>query len=174
MKLNNLNRRIVALGALAAAIILTLPAVASAQRGAGARGGGMFNSPAIRMWTLVDEDLEDFKKQLTLNETQTEGLTALLEDFQEKNKQGLDEYAEMRQSMPTRGAGGGGRGAGGGAGGGGGNREAMQAAFQRMQVVLEKLGPVFEELHTAVGELLDEDQTKKLAELLQPPRRPGG
>lgn len=169
MKLNTLNGRIAALGALAAAIVLTLPATASAQRGAGGgvRGGGMFNSPGIRMWTLVDEDLEEFTKQLTLTETQTESLNTLLADFREKNKDGLARYTEMRQNMPGRG------GAGGGRAGGGGNRQAMQGMMQQMRSVLETLNPAFEKLHADFGEVLDEDQNRKLAELLQP-RRPGG
>ena len=170
MKLNTLNGRIAALGALAAAIVLTLPTTASAQRGAG--GGGMFNSPGIRMWTLVDEDLEEFTKQLTLTETQTESLNTLLADFREKNKDGLARYTEMRQNMPGRGGAGGGR-AGGGRAGGGGNRQAMQGMMQQMRSVLETLNPAFEKLHADFGEVLDEDQDRKLAELLQP-RRPGG
>lgn len=165
MKLSTLNGRIAALGALAAVIVLTLPTMACAQRGAGggARGGGMFNSPGMRMWTLVDEDLEEFTKQLTLTETQTESLNTLLTDFREKNKDGLARYTEMRQNMPGR----------GGAGGGAGNRQAMQGLMQQMRSVLETLNPAFEKLHANFGEVLDEDQTKKLAELLQP-RRPGG
>lgn len=166
MKLSTLNGRIAALGALAAVIVLTLPTMASAQRGA--RGGGMFNSPGMRMWTLVDEDLEEFTKQLTLTETQTESLNTLLTDFREKNKDGLARYTEMRQNMPGRGGAG-----GGGAGGGAGNRQAMQGLMQQMRSVLETLNPAFEKLHADFGEVLDEDQTKKLAELLQP-RRPGG
>ena len=124
----------------------------------------MFNSPGIRMWTLVDEDLEEFTKQLTLTETQTESLNTLLTDFREKNEDGLARYTEMRQNMPGR---------GGAGGGGAGNRQAMQGLMQQMRSVLETLNPAFERLHEDFGEVLDEDQTRKLAELLQP-RRPGG
>ena len=165
MQHTTIHRRIATLGVLAVAIALVLPKALSAQRGAGAGARGMFNNPGIRLWTQFDENYEEFTEQLILTEAQTESVTTLLKDFREKNEQGLEEYSEMRQSMRSR---------AGGAGGGGGNREAMQATFQRMQTLLEKLGPAFEKLHTDVGELLTEDQTKKLAELLQPPRRPGG
>lgn len=167
MKHATIHRRMAALGVLAVAIALVLPASLSAQRGAGG-ARGMLNNPGIRLWTQFDENYEEFTKQLTLTEEQGESIAALLKDFREKNEQGLEEYTEMRQSMRNRG--GGGRGAGGG----GGNRQAMQATFQRMQTLREKLGPAFTKLHADVGELLNEDQTKKLAELLQPPRRPGG
>lgn len=166
MKHATFHRRMTALGVLAVAIALVLPASLSAQRGAGGGARGMFNNPAIRLWTQFDENNEEFTKQLALTEEQTESIATLLKDFREKNEQGLEEYTEIRQSMRNRGGGAGARG--------GGNRQAMQATFQRMQTLLEKLGPAFEKLHTDVGELLTEDQTKKLAELLQPPRRPGG
>lgn len=165
MKHATIHRRITTLGVLAAAIAIVLPASLSAQRGAGGARGGMFNNPGIRLWTQLDENYEEFTEQMTITEEQGESIATLLKDFREKNEQGLEEYAEMRQSMGNR---------AGGGGGGGGNRQAMQATFQRMQTLLEKLGPAFEKLHTDVGELLTEDQTKKLAELLQPPRRPGG
>ena len=161
MKLNTLNRRVVTLGTLAAAIVLTLPATASAQRGAGARGGGMLNNPGVRMWTLVDDDLEKFTEDLALTEAQSESFNALLKDFREKNEEGLKRYAGMREKMDA-------------ARGGGGNREAMRGMMQEYQLVMETLGPALEKLHTGFSELLEEDQTKKLAELLQPPRRPGG
>ena len=164
MKLDTLNRRIVTLGALAAAIVLTLPTGASAQRGAGGGArGGMFNNPGVRMWTLVDDDLEKFTEDLALTEAQTESMNALLADFREKNEDGLERYAGLRARMEAA------RG-----GGGGGARGAMQGVMQEYRQVMETLGPVLEELHEDFGELLDEDQTKKLAELLQPPRRPGG
>lgn len=163
MKYATIHRRIATLGVLAAAIALVLPASLSAQRGAGGARGGMFNNPAMALWTQLDENYEEFSKQLTLTEEQTENITGLLKDFREKNEQGLEEYTEMRQSMRNR----------GGGGGGGGNREAMQATFQRMRTLLEKLTPAFEKLHTDFGDLMTEDQTKKLTELLQP-RRPGG
>ena len=165
MKHMTIHRRITTLGVLAAAIAIVLPASLSAQRGAGGARGGMFNNPAILLWTQLDENYEEFTEQMTITEEQGESIATLLTDFREKNEQGLEEYSEMRQSMGNR---------AGGGGGGGGNRQAMQATFQRMQTLLEKLGPAFEKLHTDVGELLTEDQTKKLAELLQPPRRPGG
>ncbi|MCY4571373.1 MAG: hypothetical protein OXF01_01120 [Gemmatimonadetes bacterium] len=165
MKHATIHRRIATLGVLAAAIAIVLPASLSAQRGAGGARGGMFNDPGIRLWTQLDENYEEFTEQLTITEEQGESIATLLTDFREKNEQGLEEYSEMRQSMGNR---------AGGGGGGGGNRQAMQATFQRMQTLLEKLGPAFEKLHTDVGELLTADQTKKLAELLQPPRRPGG
>ena len=165
MKHTTIHRRIATLGVLAAAIAIVLPASLSAQRGAGGARGGMFNNPGIRLWTQLDENYEEFTEQMTITEEQGESIATLLKDFREKNEQGLKEYSEMRQSMGNR---------AGGGGGGGGNRQAMQATFQRMQTLLEKLGPAFEKLHTDVGELLTEDQTKKLAELLQPPRRPGG
>ena len=164
MKHATIHRRITALGVLAAAIAIVLPASLSAQRGAGAGGRGMFNNPGIQLWTQLDENYEEFTEQLTLTEAQTESVAALLEDFGEKNEDGLAQYTEVRQSM---------RGRAGGGGGGGGSREEMQAAFQRFQTLMETLGPAFEKLHTDVGELLDEDQTKKLTELQQP-RRPGG
>lgn len=159
-----LHRHITTLGLLALAIALALPASLSAQRGAGGGArGGMFNNPGMRLWTQLDDNYEEFTEQLTLTEAQTESLATLLKDFREKNAQGLQEYTDMRQSM---------RGRAGGGGGGGGNRQAMQATFQRMQALLEKLGPAFDKLHKDVGELLDEDQTKTMTQLLQP-RRPG-
>lgn len=161
MKHNTLTRRAVMLGALAAAVVLALPATASAQRGAGARGGGMFNNPGVRMWTLVDQDLDKFTEDLALTEAQSESFNALLKDFREKNEDGLKRYAGFREKMEA-------------ARGGGGNREAMRGMMQEYQQLMQSLGPVLEELHTGFSELLDEDQTKKLAELLQPPRRPGG
>ena len=160
MKHATIHRRITTLGVLAAAIALVLPAALSAQRGAGGARGGMFNNPGIRLWTQLDQNYEEFSEELTLTEEQTESITTLLKDFREKNKEGLDEYTEMRQSMRNRAGGG-----GGGAGGAGG--------LQRMQALFEKLGPVFEKLHTDFSELLTEDQTEKLTELLRP-RRPGG
>ncbi len=163
MKLNTLNRHIVTLGALAAAIVLTLPTGASAQRGAGGGArGGMFNNPGVRMWTLVDDDLEKFTEDLALTEAQTESMNALLADFREKNEGGLERYAGLRERMDAA------------RGGGAGGRGAMQGVMQEYRQVMETLGPVLEKLHEDFGELLDEDQTKKLAELLQPPRRPEG
>ncbi|MYG80871.1 MAG: hypothetical protein F4187_03445 [Gemmatimonadetes bacterium] len=165
MKLNTLNRHIVTLGALAAAIVLTLPTGASAQRGAGGGArGGMFNNPGVRMWTLIGDDLEKFTEDLTLTDAQTESMNALLADFREKNEDGLERYAGLRARMEA---------ARGGGGGGGGARGAMQGVMQEYRQVMETLGPVLEKLHEDFGELLDEDQTKKLAELLRP-RRPGG
>ena len=162
-----LHRHLTALGVLALAIALVLPASLSAQRGAGGGArGGMFNNPGMRLWTQLDENYEEFAEQLTLTEAQTESVATLIKDFREKNKQGLEEYADMRQTMRNRG------GRGGGGAGGGGNRQAMQASFQRMQALLEKLGPAFEKLHKDFGEVLDENQTKTLTQLLQP-RRPG-
>lgn len=161
MKLNTLHRRILTLGTLAAAILLTLPANASAQRGAGARGG-MFNNPGIRMWNLIDEDVDKFTGQLTLTETQTESVNTLLEEFRKENADGLKRYAGLREKMEAA------------RGGGGGGRGAMQGMMQEFRQVMETLGPVLEKLHKDFSELLDEEQTKKLAELLQPPRRPGG
>lgn len=165
MKHATIHRRITSLGVLAAAIALVLPASLSAQRGAGGAGarGGMFNNPAIMLWTQLDQNYEEFTRQLTLTEEQTESIAGLLKEFREKNEQGLGEYTEMRQSMRNRGGGG-----GGGAGAGGGRE-----AFQRIRTLLEKLNPAFEKLHTDLGELLTEDQNKKMTELLQP-RRPGG
>ena len=166
MKRNIFHRRIASLGILAAAIALALPTAASAQRGAGggARGAGMFNNPGIRLWTLMDEDLEDLTKQLSLTEAQTLLVTALVTDFGEKNEDGLASYNKMREDMRSR---------MGGGGGGGGIREAMQGMRQQMDTMMQELGPVFEKLHTDVTELLDEEQVKKMGELLQP-RRPGG
>lgn len=168
MKHATIHRRATSLGALAAAIALLVPASLSAQRGAGGAGarGGMFNTPAMMLWTQLDENYEEFSGQLALTEEQKESIAGLLTDLREKNKEGLEEYGGIRASMGNRGGGGGG-------GNRGGNRQAMQATFQRLRTLLQELGPVFEKLHTDVGELLTEDQNKKLAELLQP-RRPGG
>lgn len=157
--------RVATPGLVAAAILLALPASAFAQRGAGGQGG-FGQNPGMALWMALDDRFDEFGKQLTLTETQTESVKKLLKEFTEKNANvsRLKElFANMRASRGQRGGG----GAGGGRGGGG-----MQG-MQEMRTLMQELGPAFEGLHEKVVELLDEEQKKTLTGLLQR-RRPGG
>ena len=158
--------RVATLGLVAAAVTLTLPASAFAQRGAG--GGGFGQNPGMALWMALDDRFDEFSKQLTLTETQTESVKKLLKEFTEKNESVSrlkTIFADMRSRASSGQRGGG--GAGGGRGGGG-----MQG-MQEMRTLMQDLGPAFEGLHEKVTELLDEEQKKTLTGLLQR-RRPGG
>ena len=153
--------RVATLGLVAAAVTLTLPASAFAQRGAG--GGGFGQNPGMQLWMALDDRFDEFSKQLTLTETQTESVKKLLKEFTEKNasvSRLKTLFADMRSRAGQRG-GGGGRGGGG-----------MQG-MQEMRTLMQDLGPAFEGLHEKVTGLLDEEQKKTLTGLLQR-RRPGG
>ena len=150
----------VRLGIAAAAIALAIPVSASAQRGVGG-GGGFFNNPGMRLWTALDQRFEDVTTELSLTEAQTDSVTTLVTNFREANKDVLGRWKNTANSMRsrTRGAGGGGaRGAGGG--------------MQEIRNLLEQLGPALETLHSEVTKLLDEEQVKTLATILErrPPR----
>ena len=118
MKLSRHHAHVVTFGATVAALTLAIPGTASAQRGAGG-GGGFFNNPAMRLWGALDQGFDDFNKELSLSEEQTEAVTRLVADFREENKNALGRWTNMRNSMRsrTRGAGGGGGGARGAGGG---------------------------------------------------------
>lgn len=163
MRLGNHHGYASRLAIAATAICLAIPGSASAQRGAGG-GGGSFNNPGIRLWTALDQRLEDVAKELSLTEEQTESVTRLVTDFREANKDALGRWTDIRNSMRsrTRGAGGGGaRGAGGG----------MQG-MQEIRGLMRELTPALETFHDDVTELLDEKQAKTLATILErrPPR----
>lgn len=162
MRLGSQHGYAVRLG-IAAAIALAIPGSASAQRGAGG-GGGFFNSPGMRLWTALDQRFEDITTELSLTEAQTDSVTRLVTDFREANKDALGRWTDIRNSMRsrTRGAGGGGgRGAGGG----------MQG-MQEIRNLVQRLTPAMETLHSEVTKLLDKEQVKTLATILErrPPR----
>ncbi len=162
MRLGSHHGFAVRLGIAAVAIALAIPGSASAQRGAGG-GGGFFNNPGMRLWTALDQRFEDVAAELSLTEAQTDSVTRLVTDFREANKDALGRWTDIRNSMRsrTRGAGGGGRGAGGGLQG-----------MQEMRNLIRQLEPAMEALHTEVTQLLDEEQAKTLATILErrPPR----
>ena len=166
MKLGCHPGRVVTLGVVATAIVLAIPGSASAQRGA---GGGFFNNPGIRLWTALDQRFEEFAKELSLTEAQTESVTELVADFREENKDALGRWTSMMESMRSRG-----RGAGGGRGTGGGGAGARRpgGGMQEMRGLMQQLTPAMENLHGEVTRLLDEEQVKTLAKLLErrPPR----
>ena len=166
----------VRLGIAAAAIALAIPVSASAQRGVGG-GGGFFNNPGMRLWTALDQRFEDVTTELSLTEAQTDSVTTLVTNFREANKDVLGRWKNTANSMRsrTRGAGGGGaRGAGGGGarGAGGGGARGAGGGMQEIRNLLEQLGPALETLHSEVTKLLDEEQVKTLATILErrPPR----
>ena len=164
MRISRPHRNVVALGVAAAAIVLVIPGSASAQRGAGA-GGGFFNNPGILLWSALDQRFEDFAKQLSLTETQTESVTGLVADFREENKSALDRWTSMRNSMRSRP-----RGAdGGGARGAGGGLQNMQ----EIRELMRQLTPALETFHEEVTNLLDEEQVKTLATILERRTRRG-
>jgi len=162
MKLGSHHGYAAKLGIAAVAIALAIPGSASAQRGAGG-GGGLLNNPGMRLWSELDQRFDDVTTELSLTEAQTDSVTRLVTDFREANKDALGRWTDIRNSMRsrTRGAGGGGRGAGGG----------MQG-MQEIRNLIQQLAPPMETLHTEVTKLLDEEQVKTLATILQrrPPR----
>ena len=165
MKLSRRHAHIVTFGATVAALTLAIPGTASAQHGAGG-GGGFFNNPAMRLWGVLDQGFDDFNKELSLSEEQTEAVTRLVADFREENKNALGRWTKMRDSMRSRSRGAG--GGGGGARGGGGGRQSIQ----EIRDLMRQLTPALETLHEEVTELLDEKQASALATILErPPRR---
>ena len=162
MKLSRHHGHVVTLGVAAATIALAIPVSASAQLGAGG-GGGFFNNPGIRLWTALDQGFEDFTKELSLTEAQTESVTTLVADFSEENKKALGSWTDIMNSRRSRT-----RGAGGGAGGARGAGGGMQDIRDLMQ----QLTPALETLHEEVTRLLAEEQVKTLATILErrPPR----
>ena len=162
MILSRHHAHVVTLGAAVAAITLAIPGTASAQRGAA--GGGFFNSPAMRLWGVLDQGFDDFTKELSLSEEQTEAVTGLIADFREENKNALGRWTNLRTLMRTRARG----AAGGGARGTGGGMRSMQDVRNLMR----ELTPALETLHEKVTKLLDEKQLKTLTTILErTPRR---
>ena len=153
------------LGLVAAAVTLTLPTSAFAQRGA---GGGFGQNPGMQLWMALDQRFDEVSKQLTFTEAQTESVKKLLTEFTEKNAS-VGKLKDMLAGMRARQ---GGRGGGGGGAGQGRARAGMQN-FEQMRTLMQELGPAFDQLHEKVTELLDEEQKKSLTTLLQR-RRPGG
>ena len=157
------HARVVTLGAAVAAITLAIPCTASAQRGAGG-GGGFFNNPAMRLWGVLDQGFDGFTRERSLSEAQTEAVTGLVADFREENGNALGRWTDLRTSMRSRAPGAGGRGA---RGAGGGMR-----SMREIRDLIRELAPALETLHEAVTKLLDEEQVKTLATILErPPRR---
>ena len=168
MKPTKSRGNLVRLGIAAAAIAMAIPTSASAQRGPGARGG-FANNPGIRLWTELDQRFDGFTDHLSLSEEQTGQVTALVDDFRDKNKNVLGRFQTMMAEMRSRMGGGAAGGARRGGGGGAGNRQGMQGFRDLMQ----QLGPVFETLHTDISAVLDEEQVKSMTQLLER-QRPGG
>ena len=166
MKRTHHLARVALPGLVAVAITLALPASAFAQRGAGGQGG-FGQNPGMQLWTSLDQRFDEFAKQLTLTEAQTESVKTLLTEFTEKNE-GVGRLKTLFADMRSRA----GEGRGGGGGGGGRGGGGMQG-MQEMRGLMEELGPAFEELHEKFTGLLDEEQKKTLPGLLQR-RRPGG
>ena len=156
--------RVATPGLVAAAILLALPTSAFAQRGAG--GGGFGQNPGMALWMALDDRFDEFSKQLTLTETQSESVKKLLEEFTEKNES-VSRLKKIFADMRSR------RGQGQRGGAGGGRAGGGMQGMQEMRTLMQELGPAFETLHEKVTELLDEEQKKSLTTLLQR-RRPGG
>ena len=163
MKLGSRHGHALRLGIAAAATALAVSGSASAQPGAGG-GGGLFDNPGMRLWTAFDQRFEDIATELSLTEAQTDSVTRLVTDFREANKDALGRWTDIRNSMRsrTRGAAGGGRR---------GARGGMQG-MQEMRNLIKQLAPAMETLHTEVTKLLDEEQVRTLAGILErrPPR----
>ena len=146
------------------------PTFASAQRGPGARGG-FANNPGIRLWTELDQRFDGFTEHLSLSEEQTGQVTALVDDFRDKNQNVLGRFHTMMAEMRSR--------MGGGAAGGarrrsgGGNRQGMQQTGQELRALVGQLAPAFKTLHTDISAVLDEEQVKSMTQLLER-QRPGG
>ncbi len=162
MRLGSHHGYAVRLGIAAVAIALAIPGSASAQRGAGG-GGGFLSNPGLRLWTALDQRFDEVAAELSLTEAQADSVTRLVTDFREANKDALGRWTDIGNSMRsrTRGGGGGGRGAGSG----------MQG-MREMRNLIRQLAPAMETLHTEVAKLLDEEQAKTLATILErrPPR----
>ena len=109
MKPTKSRGNLVRLGIAAAAIAMAIPTSASAQRGPGARGG-FANNPGIRLWTELDQRFDGFTDHLSLSEEQTGQVTALVDDFRDKNKNVLGRFQTMMAEMRSRMGGGARRG----------------------------------------------------------------
>lgn len=157
-------RSLVALGILAATISAAWPGSATAQQ---RRGGGFADNPGMALWAALDRGFEDFSEQLALSEEQVSRTTTLVADFREANESYLARWDRVRDQMRNR-MGGARRGGAGGArrGGGAGDPQARQA-IQEMRSLVEQLGPAFETLHWDFTQLLNEDQTDTLRQLLR-------
>lgn len=164
-------RSLVALGILAVTISAAHPGSAAAQQRRGG-GGGFADNPGMALWAALDQGFEDFSERLVLTDEQVSRTTALVADFREANKSYLARWDRVRSQMRNR-MGGARRGGAGGArrGGGGGDPQARQAV-QEMRSLVEQLGPAFETLHRDFTQLLNEDQTDTLRQLLR--RQPRG
>lgn len=164
-------RTLVALAILAATISAAWPGSATAQQRRGAGFGGFADNPGMALWAALDQGFEDFSERLALSDEQVSRTTTLVADFREANKSYLARWDRVRNQMRNR-MGGARRGGAGGArrGGGAGDPQARQA-MQEMRSLVEQLGPAFETLHWDFTQLLNEDQTDTLRQLLrrQPP-----
>lgn len=165
-------RSLVALGIVAATINAAHPGSASAQQRRGGGFGGFADNPGTALWAALDQRFEDFSERLALSEEQASRTATLVEDFREANKSALARWDRVRNQMRDR-MGGARRGGAGGArrGGGAGDPQARQA-MQEMRSLVEQLGPAFETLHWDFSQLLNENQTETLSQLLQ--RQPPG
>ena len=172
MKPTKSRGNLVRIGIAAAAIAMAIPTSASAQRGPGARGG-FANNPGIRLWTELDQRFDGFTDHLSLSEEQTGQVTALVDDFRDKNKNVLGRFQTMMAEMRSRMGGGAAGGARRGGGGGGGNRQGNRQGMRELRALMQQLGPVFETLHTDISAVLDEEQVKSMTQLLER-QRPGG
>ncbi len=158
---------------LFAAIALAVAAVAqptAAQR-PGMGAGPFANNPGVRLWMALDQRYEQVTERLGLAEAQVESVTALVEAFREENEEPLERYNEAMTQMRNR-MGGAMRGAGNRRGTGERpNRQGMRpgggmANMAGMADLMQELSPAFETLHADILELLDEEQTEALNELL--------
>ncbi len=165
-------RSLVALGILAATISAAWPGSASAQQRRGGAFGGFADNPGMALWAALDQGLEDVSERLALSDEQVSRTAALVADFREANKSYLARWDRVRDQMRNRMGGGARRGGAGGArrGGGGGDPQARQA-MQEMRSLVEQLGPAFETLHWDFTQLLNEDQTQTLRQVLRRPPR---
>ena len=165
MRLGRHQGNLRTLGVIAAAIALAIPGSASAQRGGGG-GGGFPNSTGIRLWVALDQRFEALAKGLSLTEAQTESVTRLVAKFREENRGALGQWAEVMASGRPR----------TGPPGGGANRPEAGGGMQRMREMrdlMRRLAPALEILRQEVAGLLDDEQIKTLATILErrPPRR---
>ncbi len=162
-------RSLVALGILAATIGAAWPGSATAQQRRGGAFGGFADNPGMALWTALDQGLEDFSERLALSDEQVSRTATLVADFREANKSYLARWDRVRDQMRNR-MGGARRGGAGGARRGGGDPQARQA-MQEVRSLIEQLGPAFETLHWDFTQLLNEDQTQTLRQVLRRPPR---
>lgn len=160
-------RSFFALGVLAATISAAWPGSATAQQRRGGALGGFADNPGMALWAALDQRFEDVSERLALSDEQISRTTTLVADFREANESYLARWDRVRNQMRDR-MGGARRGGAGGArrGGGAGDPQARQA-MQEMRSLVEQLGPAFETLHWDFTQLLNEDQTETLRQLLR-------